>query len=368
MNKKRFAALFLTVPPLILIVAFYLGTFHPKTIEQAKWHCETNTPLFNPTDSLKVLNYNVQYFAGKDYVFFYDLPDGDGPDHRPSSQSIATTVEGIAELIDQHNPDVVLLQEVHENHVSTDHQDQTQQLLDALSTHYPCMAEALYWKASFVPHPAIMGSAGMKLVTLSKYRMEYATRHQLSLIPGNPISQAFNLKRAVLQVGLTSHNKAPVTLFNTHLDAFSQGTDTMTKQVAEVKQLIDGQQNWVLGGDFNLLPPGQFETLPSKQQYYYNPNTELADLWNQYPSVPSPEQVQKEPEAWFTHFPNDPSVGQPDRTIDYVFYHQNWRILESEVVPAFTLSDHLPIVAELILESPILETPTIESSTLENNE
>ena len=39
-----------------------------------------------------------------------------------------------------------------------------------------------------------------------------------------------------------------------------------------------------------------------------------------YPSVPSCSETDgPDASAWFTHFPNDPRVKGPDRTIDYLF-------------------------------------------------
>ena len=49
----------------------------------------------NNLGNLKVMTWNVQYLAGKRYVFWYDLPGGDGPDTRPSSEDLATTLDVI---------------------------------------------------------------------------------------------------------------------------------------------------------------------------------------------------------------------------------------------------------------------------------
>jgi endonuclease/exonuclease/phosphatase family metal-dependent hydrolase len=339
----------LIIIALSIAVLVYALTFHPKPVQPASLTCPSNAPVYSEQSALKVVSYNVQYFAGKDYVFFYDLLDNSGPDTRPSAESIEQTVEGIANILIDSDADVLLLQELHENHISTDYQNQTELLLAKLGDRYPCYSEAFYWKAGFVPIPEIMGSVGMKLVTLSKYKIEEAERHQLSLIPSDPITQAFNLKRAVLTTQLPTVEGEPWTLMNTHLDAFSQGTDTMMRQVEEVAAIIEqvDARPWIIAGDYNLLAEGQYEKLTEKHRAYYNPQTELAVLHAHYPSIPSLENIQGErSEDWYTHYPNDPSASGPDRTIDYIFYSpllttEYEKVLQGK---ALTLSDHLPII------------------------
>lgn len=342
-------AISLVVITLILAGLVYLLTFHPAPVQSEATICPNDAPLYSENQPLKVVSYNVQYMAGKDYVFFYDLLDNSGPDTRPSPEAIQTTLTGIADLINTMDADVLLLQELHDNNVATDHQNQTELMLEKIGDTYPCYSEAYYWKAGFVPLPEIMGSVGMKLVTLSKYRLENAERHQLSLIPSDPITQAFNLKRAVLTTELPTQQGNRWTLLNTHLDAFSQGTNTMAQQVEEVNTLLQSanDQPWIIGGDFNLLAAGEYEQLEAWQQAYYNPQTELTRLHDQYRSVPSLEQMAGPDDAdWYTHFPNDPRADGPDRTIDYLFYSPALTLIDSEVVQgaATTLSDHLPVV------------------------
>ena len=355
---KIIKAVSILLSTLILLVAavatlIYAITFHPKPIQAAAVTCPADTPTLTAGQSVKVFNYNVQYFAGKDYVFYYDVADEAGPDTRPSPEAISKTFDGIAALIRQENPDVLLLQEVHEGAKATDYENQTERLLSLIGDQYPCYSEAFYWQAKFVPHPSIMGSVGMKLVTLSKYKLQSAQRYQLTKMDSDPVTKAFNLKRAILTTEMPVQGGEPLIAMNTHLDAFSQGMDTMDRQVAEVATLLEAtQQPWFIGGDFNLLPPDQYAVLPDHQQIWYNPETEIAPLVRQYPSIPSMANVSgSDRERWFTHYPNDPLVKGPDRTIDYIFYDSRLTLEESSVIQdeAITLSDHLPVTAVFAL-------------------
>lgn len=347
--------LLVTVLVLVFLITglVYSLTYHPKDRQPAALTCPADSPLFDDEEALRVVSYNVQYMAGKDYVFFYDLLDNSGPDTKPSREAVVETLDGIADLLVKLDADVLLLQELHEDHITTDYQNQTEELLERLGERYPCYAEAFYWKAGFVPIPEIMGSVGMKLVTFSKYRLVEAERVQLSLIPSDPVTQAFNLKRAILTTELPTESGNTWHLMNTHLDAFSQGTDTMTRQVEEVNALVKekGNEPWVIGGDYNLLAQGQYELLDASQRDYYNPETELTLLHNNYPSIPSLANIQSDPERWYTHYPNDPAVDGPDRTIDYIFYSPTLETQNEAVIfgTALELSDHLPILGDFNL-------------------
>lgn len=338
----------------------YYATYQPKPIEPALLHCSAEAPLYDGTQPLKVMVYNVQYFAGKDYVFFYDLPDAVGPDKRPKPASVQKTLAGIAALIDEWQPDILLLQEVDNGATSTGYADQTQQLLAHLQkVHYPCYAAAYYWKARFVPHPNIMGKVGMQLVTLSRFQLADAIRISLPQVPLDPLTRQFYLKRAILQVELPTEAGGTITVLNTHLDAFVQGFDTMQQQVALVHDLLaeldQQQQPWLLGGDFNLLVPEQLAKLPEVQQQYYVEPTELTLLTDRWSMIPSLEQINTAPARWYTHFPNDPRVSEPDRTIDYLFYSAHWAVNDARVFnegAPLRLSDHLPIWVDLQFVQP----------------
>jgi endonuclease/exonuclease/phosphatase family metal-dependent hydrolase len=171
------------------------------------------------------------------------------------------------------------------------------------------------------------------------------------------VTQQFGLKRAVLEVRLPVEGGPELVVMNTHLDAFAQGSDTMEQQVEELSGLLsdltDEGYPWLIGGDFNLLPSDEaYQALPEDQRVYYKPETELAGLYEQYQAVPSLEEtLGPDRERWFTHFPNDPAVSGPDRTIDYILLSNNVELGEHFVRQEGTIeiSDHFPLVAEFQL-------------------
>ena len=338
-------------------LAVFLMVDHPRQTQPAFLESGEGAPRLRHGQELTVLSWNVQYFAGKGYVFFYDLWDGSGPDEVPSEEAIALTLEGAAALVREIDPDIILLQEIDEDSGRTYFGDQLALFRGLIGPAWRVEASAWYWRASFVPHPRVMAKVGMKLAVLSKYEISAATRHQLPRMGGDPVTRAFNFRRAVLEARLPVEGGGELAVLTTHLDAFAQGDDTMARQVAKLENLVDGLSAegvpWIASGDFNLLPPGRaYGDLPAEQSVYYQKETELARFFGKYGSVP-PLEAMEGPDraAWYTHFPNDPAVSAPDRTIDYFFFPKTLELKEARIIrdDALSLSDHLPMFARFVI-------------------
>lgn len=337
---------------LILGVSIYFLTYHPSETQNEVVYNAPNAISAPLGKELKVLSWNIQYLAGKNYVFFYDLWAGDGKDDKPSKTDIDATLLETARVIKSENPDIILLQELDNNAERTYSENQLQRLLELIGSEYTSYSASYYWKAGFVPHPRVMGKVGMQLAVISKYKINSSIRHQLPLMPDNFIIQQFNFKRAILESHIALENNKELVVLTTHLDAFAQGNDTMEKQVAKTASILDSLDNaklaWLISGDFNLLAPGrQYNDLPAGQQRYFKTESELAPFFTKYQAFPSLEQVNGDTRATFySHFPNDPEAKGPDRTIDFIFSGKNSTISNGYIRNADTLkiSDHLPLI------------------------
>ena len=126
------------------------------------------------------------------------------------------------------------------------------------------------------------------------------------------------------------------TVFNTHLDRASQPDETLQAQVTAVTKVLDKYESqglpWLIGGDFNLLPLGQYRRLPAEQRTPYSADSELHLLWDKYPMIPTNNEASGIDRAhWLTHYPNDPGLNGPDRTVDYLFYSPKIKRVEAMV-------------------------------------
>lgn len=354
MKKIIAIVLILLLTPALLFLSWvYFSTYHPAEIEEIVVKSRGEGALLKKGDKLKVLNWNVQYMAGKNYIFWYDLLDESGPDIRPKAEDLAATMDEVVRVIKDEDPDIILLQELHNGAKRTDHADQLEQLLDRLPPEYSHYSRAYYWKASYVPIKQIMGSVGMELAIISKYKLESAERHRLPIMPNNIIVRQFYFKRAILESTVKVEGGDDLVMMSTHLDAFAQGYTTMEEQVAKVDSLLTSLDTrgaqWFIGGDFNLLPGSEaYRRMKEKDRLYFKEESELKVLGDKYRMIPAYSDLNSPNYAsWYTHFPNKPDVTGPDRTIDYLFYSEGLGVEDYYVRQADTLkiSDHLPIIA-----------------------
>lgn len=357
----------------VLIVAAAIGvlwlrSYSPEDMEAASIHCSPDAPGWTADSPLKVMSYNVQYMASKNYIFFYDIDLTDQERvqavekanrtivGQPSKEDVFWTLDQVANVIKTEDPDVVLLQEINGGDDSRTHYiDHTIELLNRLpDEHFPCRSEAPYWKAEFVFHPEILGPVNMKLLTLSKYRITKSVRHQLPRKPRNFLVAPFHFQRALLESHIATDNDHTVAVINTHYDAWGAGTSIMSRQIARTEELLESLDSegvpWVFGGDLNLLPPDdnrQRQKIVAARTGNYDETPQISPLYDKYRGIPALHHLTStEPQAWYTHFPNDPTVTEPDRTIDYQFYSDQWSLDDAYVLQKETLeiSDHLPVV------------------------
>jgi endonuclease/exonuclease/phosphatase family metal-dependent hydrolase len=250
----------------------------------------------------------------------------------------------------------VLLQELDDGAKASDYQNQLKLLQERVADLYPCSVSAFDWKAEFVPEPQIFGSVGRQLATLSRYRIEHAERLQLPVASANIISRQFQPKDALLVSKLPLSDGGQLTVFNTHLEHASQPDATLQAQVNAAAKVLDKYESqglpWLIGGDFNLLPLGQYRRLSTEQRRSYSADSELHLLWDKYPMIPTNNEASGIDRArWLTHYPNDPGLNGPDRTVDYLFYSPKIKRIEARVRQDDTLriSDHLPVIARFLL-------------------
>lgn len=342
--------------PLLWLFADYLG-WQPSPREPLPIACQGSPQSLQPGQPLKVMTWNVQYLAGKRYVFWYD--QGQGSDTRPSAEDLAFNLDEVTRVIRAETPDVVLLQELDNNAKATGYQDQLALLRERLADLYPCTVQTYEWKADFVPDRHIFGSVGRTLATLSRYPIEKAERLQLPNAADNALTRLQRPQPALLVSYLPLADGGRLAVLNTRLSPYQSGSDLQRRQVEHVAKVLDRLESqgtpWLIGGDFNLLPLGQYRRLPPALRGNYPADSDLHLLWDKYPMIPSNAEASgAERAAWLTHFPNDPAASGPDRTLDYLLHSPRLQRIQAQVLQQDTLqiSDHLPLSAVLKLPAP----------------
>jgi endonuclease/exonuclease/phosphatase family metal-dependent hydrolase len=334
-----------------LLLSRFLN-YHPRRIEQVVTQNAGTPPVLSPGQTIKVITYNTQFFAGTGYHFFYE----GGPDTLVSRDDVEVTIQRVAEVITEERPDFILLQEVDSGARRTAYLDQIALLREALPLDLRSYVATDYWRSRFVPHPKIWGPVATKLVIFSRYRLGAARRYQLPVKRSDPVTNDFNFKRAILEVEIPNRDGSDLVLLNTHLDAFPNGTNVMDRQVTAIHRLLahlDREDRpWVIGGDFNLLPPGQRARLAPETRNIYSEPSEITPIYHDYQGVPTVhDATARAMEKFFTFTRRDGPRRVPVRTLDYLFAAQSIGIEKYGVRQDGTLelSDHLPVVAEFRL-------------------
>jgi endonuclease/exonuclease/phosphatase family metal-dependent hydrolase len=325
--------------------------YHPRPVQQEE--CRSNkAATLALGQSIKVVTYNAQFFAGTNYHFFYD----GGRDTLVDPADVRKMVAEISAFLMRENPDFVLLQEVDCGARRTGYLDEIELLINSFPKELCNHVATFYWKSRFVPHPKVMGPAGTKLAIFSRYRLLRATRYQLPRTPGNPIVNDFNFKRALLEVEVPFTNGGTFCLLNTHLEAFPKGTNVMKRQVDYLLMRLESLDRkeipWVIGGDFNLLPPGQWAHLTPEERGCHRESSETSLIYERYRGVPTISDASGQRMRDFLTFTKQINGERvPIRTLDYFFAGPTVTIEKYAVRQNGVkhLSDHLPLVAQFTM-------------------
>lgn len=296
----------------------------------------------------RVVSWNVQYAATRRQHFFYD---GGEAVHVPP-EDCAEGLAGIVATLGALRPDVALLQELDRDSDRTGRSDQLAHL--ASRTRFGRWASATCHRSRFVPAPTArpLGRVDMHVAIGARFPLLGPRRLQLPLLVEPRVRKAFNLKRCLLTAAVPIlGSRRRLHLAVTHLSAFSRGDGTLARQVAALRAWMEARERsgdpFVLGGDLNLLPPGDDPTRLGRDaaEYADHPNP-IEALTPRFRSIVPPDRLL-DPAAR-TYLP----WGAPlaDRVLDYVFVSEGIEVLEAgPVVSASPISDHHPLVATLRL-------------------
>ncbi len=332
--------------------------FHTRlTQKDVAWFTSNKTtpPVSKPTDTLKLMTWNIKFGGGRIDFFF----DCHGDRVLMDSAEVLHNLKGVAEIINRLAPDILFLQEVDINSKRSAYINQVQWLLD--HTHLNHAVYAPQWRAGYIPSHGL-GQMNSGNAILSIAPLNNARRIALPLISEqNFVVRYFYLRRNLLHAQ-TTLNGETIDLLNTHLSAYAKD-GTKKKQINLIVGYLDSLsqrgQTFVLGGDFNALPPGTKKTarFPDSactggdfEADDYSAETDwMTDLYDRFYAAVPLENYRHNNAPYFTHTTD--KEGFWNRKLDYIFSNRpfvagsdiTWQSRQNGGYDTMELSDHCPV-------------------------
>jgi endonuclease/exonuclease/phosphatase family metal-dependent hydrolase len=323
------------------------------------YEAATLTDAEAPSEALSVVTYNIK-FGGARITFFWEC----GERYNMTSEEVNVNMAGLAEIVREIDPDILMLQEVDIEATRSAYVDQVQYLLDNTDLNYG--AYASQWKSDYIPSDGL-GRTESGIATLARWPLVEAERVALPLQVEQPaLDRYFYLKRAILRAQVEVPGMDDFWSINTHLEAFSEDGTKQTQigiLEEELMALDAAGATFVAGGDFNSLPRDS-EQLSDfadecdglfKGDSYVGEEDFLDTLFSEYSSAMPADEYSADNAPWFS-FSGDGV--EWTRTLDYLFTNASWvdgsGVVHQDVdqggIETIQWSDHAPVSALFELE------------------
>ncbi len=236
-----------------VIMYLTVREYRPKEVETLNVYPspDTSYPPLATGNEITIATLNMGYGALGDNADFF--MDGGKGVKTATETRFTENMSGIKGMLDEMNPDIILLQEIDENSTRSYH---TNEIMD-ISSHLPAYDHtfAYNFKVDFVPYPIPpIGKVSGGLMTLSRYDIASAERVSLPTPFKWPV-RVGNLKRCleVNRLPVSGTDKELV-IVNLHLEAYDDGEGKIaqTRMLADFLKAESDKGNYVIaGGDFN---------------------------------------------------------------------------------------------------------------------
>jgi len=346
MNK--FAKIYLIM---LSLLSAACDPFQTRIGEEVSLYQSANLQDFNFPDTLKVMTWNIKFGGGRIDFFF----DCHGDRVIMEKSEVLDNMQLLAEKIREVNPDILFVQEADVNAKRSASIDQVQYLLDHTDLNYA--AYASQWKANYIPSKGI-GKMDSGNAILSKWNFTNAKRIALPLIKEQDfIVRYFYLKRNFLEVQL-EHADKKLLLLTTHASAYAKD-NTKQKQLEIIKAYTDSlnknNELFILGGDFNSMPPYSKQTSNFDDSAcsdgdltadnYSAETAWMMPFYKSYRAAIPLNDYKNNNEQYFTHTTD--KNGFWNRKLDYIFTNGAFFEKSGKVLQQWMpVSDHAPTIVD----------------------
>jgi endonuclease/exonuclease/phosphatase family metal-dependent hydrolase len=228
--------------------------------DQPRFVADTLSENEEGKTQFRVMAWNIKYGA-KRMPFWFDCW---GDQVSISSEQIKENMSALYEMINEANPDILMVEEIELHSRRSAYYDMIQGILNNTDLNYGAYYET--WNSRYIPSEGL-GRMSLGNAIFSKYpitkseKIMQADRRDL-----DPITKPFYLHRAIGRAEIKISNDQSIAAYVVHTSAYDQdGTDdeegTKVKQIKQIYDVVTAEQlPFILGGDFNELPPTAAKT------------------------------------------------------------------------------------------------------------
>lgn len=310
---------------IVFFLVLFLAQYRPEDYETISAG-QSGEKSVSVGDTVKVMTWNIGYGALDATADFF--MDGGVMVDTASTEDVYNNIESISKVIENENPDIVLLQEVDRDSKRSHHVDELDYFKKNLEEYNSTFA--YNFKVLYIPYPIPnLGEVNSGVATLEKYSITDSQRIQL-YCPFNKFVRAFNLRRCLMvnRIPIEDSDKELVVV-NLHLEAYDSGEGKI-KQTKQLEEFIEGEYekgNYVIaGGDFNQM----FSNVDGSAYPKIN-----ANVW-----MPANIDV-----SVFNGFSAVTDASNPTcRSLDKVYTNADKAKFQFYVIDGFLVSDNLEIL------------------------
>jgi len=331
-------------------------------------------PPTNPAPrELRVMAWNVKYGAARiDFWFDYW-----GDRVQMTRTEVLGNLAAIERLIDEYDPDVLLTEEIEVNSKRSAYVDMVQHVLDHTRLNYGAYFQT--WASRWIPSEGL-GRMDLGNAIFSKYPITFAERiRQEDRTDQGALTSTFYIHRAIGRA-LVKVGDRELAFHVVHTEAYDQD-GTKQKQIRQIHDVLAKETRpWLVGGDFNELPPtalqlSGFDDESDKakgtefEQPPYTPAV-MQPFFDEFvPAIPLAQYgtTLDAQRRYFTHTVLGPGhvsaqTGKPgfwNRTLDHLFASKGTAFRDGDVLQTsgrqgvasdpLWLSDHAPVVGVWVL-------------------
>ena len=278
------------------------------------------------SENIRVMTWNIAYGYGHGSA-------GDHYHYRPKSEFIRR-LEGMASIIRQESADIVLLQEVDFKSHRSHSINEMQFLSEKTGLQYA--VSAVSWNKLYIPFPywpprdhfGKMLSGG---AVLSRFPLSENTTHLLPKPQEFPWWYRLFYLHRYFQVVSVDIGGRQYRVINLHLEAFKQSNrEHQAEFISQwIRTRLTEQELLVVGGDFNSSLGER--TLDS------------------FLALPELHEAGQRVGLNGGSFPAE----RPTRRLDHLFVNKGQIIQSARIIQTDNLSDHLPVISAIQLQSPM---------------